>query len=166
MLGRLSTNVWGWWSCLIWQKSDSRRWEFLLDHDWEFYKKRRSLCVGIRCMWCDIFTVQTTYQRLTTVFTKTATIFIQWIYFIKLVSSVSSLIFSTFLVLRVTTRPDSCGTVPIIYLKSRVPKVCLNVPHNPILFEIYKFYKFVLHEKRNITRCKLEKKRKSFKFTN
>ena len=48
---------------------------------------------------------------------------------------------------RVTTRPDSCGTVPIIYLKSRVPKVCVNVPHNPILFEIYKCYKFVLNEK-------------------
>ena len=50
-------------------------------------------------------------------------------------------------IIRVTTRPDSCGTVPIIYLKSRVPKACLNVPHNPTLFEIYKFYKFVLHEK-------------------
>ena len=40
---------------------------------------------------------------------------------------------------RMTIRPDSCGTVPIIYLKSRVPKDSLNIPHNPILSEIYKF---------------------------
>ena len=34
-----------------------------------------------------------------------------------------------------------------LYFKSHVPKVSLNVLHNPILFEIYKFYKFVHHEK-------------------
>ena len=67
-------------------------------------------------------------------------------------------------VTRVTTRPDSCGTVPIIYLNSHVPKVFLNVPHNPTLFEIYNFYKFVLHEKEILQGAKSNKK--SFKFTN
>ena len=65
----------------------------------------------------------------------------------------------------VTTRPDSCGTVPIIYLKSRVPKVSLNVPHHPILLEIFKSYKLVLHEKEILQAAKSNKKY-SFNITN
>ena len=65
----------------------------------------------------------------------------------------------------VPTRPDSCGTVPIIHLKSRGPEVSLNIPHNPTLFEMYKLYKFVLHEKEILQAAKSNKKY-SFKFTN
>jgi len=38
----------GWWSCLIWAKTDFRKWVFLWVQGWGFFRKQGSRCARIR----------------------------------------------------------------------------------------------------------------------